>query len=76
MTLQEIDEKLITLRAQRDEIKEALRELTARRDGLAAQEEARRRVELMGDAERAALLQAISDVGSIDSSEGVGTPGQ
>jgi len=73
-TDEELDAKLIELGNERDKIKKEMRELTAESDKRFAQAEAKRKLELMSDTEKAALHQMIQTEG-ISSEEQVGRVG-
>lgn len=71
MTVVQLETALADLRAERDHIKELLRQAIVVYDQKMAVADARRKVEAMSDAERTALAQIILPI-SIESSETFG----
>jgi hypothetical protein len=75
MTIEQIDARLTELDGARAKVKAEMVSLVKQREELEAREAAAKRVAEMGDAEKAALRQALS-VESIESGEAVGEPGK
>jgi hypothetical protein len=75
MSVQELTMENLRLQKERDDIRSEQLAINAELTMRYAQERARQLAESMSDEEKAALAQAIS-VEGIDSSSGVGTPGE
>lgn len=73
MTVEELDAKILDLNQQIYALREQVKALTAERDKLFAVEEVKRKVALMSNAERAALVQAVQG-GTVESELEVHTP--
>jgi hypothetical protein len=69
MTVEELDARLEGLAEEKERVRDEMRAVAEIRDTKLLREQARRKVAQMGDIERAALAQAVTEAGGVDASQ-------